>query len=245
VNVGDVRVHTVKSDDGAGNLTALSFTMEGEGTFSDFPDYRITMATAYNSENDGLEFTEDGDDIIMSGNLSAVTLDISAHVGVLVDIKPGSDTNPVNVKSQGVLPVALLGSETFDVRDVDPSSIRLEGVAPLRSSYEDVSMDGLEDLTLKFSTQAILAAIGVENLEDGDWVELTLTGYLYDTDGNFSFKGSDGITILKKGKNGNENKGLGKDKDNPGQGNTGGSLSSIGGGKDKVKDDKEKPEKKK
>lgn len=249
VNVGDVRVHTVKSYDGDGvTLTALSFTMEGEGIFPDFPDYRITMATAYNSENDGLpEFTPNINEIIMSGNLSAVTIDISAHVVALVDIKPGSDINPVNVKSQGVLPAALLGSDTFDVRDVDPASVRLEGIAPLRSSYEDVTMDGLEDLTLKFSTQAMLAVLGVENLEDGDWVELTLTGYLYDTDGNFSFEGSDGITILKKGKNGNENKGLakGKDKDNPGQGNDGGNLSSMGGGKNKVKEDKEKPEKKK
>jgi hypothetical protein len=64
---------------------------------------------------------------------------------VFVDIKPGSCPNPFNVKSKGVLPVAILGAEDFDVTMIDPSEILLsrdgieEGVPPLRWSYEDVA----------------------------------------------------------------------------------------------------------
>ena len=36
-----------------------------------------------------------------------------------IDIKPGSDPNSINPSLEGDLPVAILGSDTFDVADVD------------------------------------------------------------------------------------------------------------------------------
>jgi len=112
---------------------------------------------------------------------------------VAVDIKPGSCPNPLNVKSKGVLPIAILGSENFDVTEIDVLSIQLAGVVPNRSDYEDVATslvdanececstegpDGYLDLTLKFDTQAIVGAIGEVN--DGDEWILELTGSLSD-----------------------------------------------------------------
>jgi len=112
---------------------------------------------------------------------------------VAVDIKPGSCPNPVNVKSSGVLPVAILGTEDVNVLDIDPASIQLAGVEPLRSSYEDVATpvsdsndcncttdgpDGFLDLTLKFKTQRIVEAVG--DVNDGDVLTLELTGVLFD-----------------------------------------------------------------
>jgi len=204
-------VYTTKTDDPPN----LSFTIEASGALQNDPGYRIELSASYS----GLPVPIlDGETIIgMSDLLETVTGEIYQLVPVVVDIKPGSDTNPVNVKSRGVLPVALLGSEDFDVRTVDPASIRLAGVAPLRSAYEDVgapgeplpevteqrliayATDGFEDLTLKFDTQAILAALDLETLNDGDLVSLTLEGRSYATDGNSRFVGSDMITILKKG----------------------------------------------
>jgi hypothetical protein len=114
-------------------------------------------------------------------------------IAVVVDIKPGSCPNPLNVKSKGVLPVAILGSEDFDVNAVDVASIRLAGVAPIRGSYEDVGApvidandcnctedgpDGYLDLTLKFKTQEIVEPIGEVN--DGDILPLELTGVSFD-----------------------------------------------------------------
>jgi hypothetical protein len=113
-------------------------------------------------------------------------------IPVAVDIKPQSCPNPLNVKDKGMLPVAILGTEDFDVNQIDIASIRLEGVAPVRSSYEDVATpvsdgnececttagpDGYTDLTLKFKTQEIVEAIGEVN--DADVLSLALTGVLF------------------------------------------------------------------
>ena len=112
---------------------------------------------------------------------------------VAVDIKPGSCPNPLNIKSKGVLPVAVLGAEDFDVNNIDVLSVRLAGIAAIRSNYRDVTTpladanececstersDGYTDLILKFDTQAIVAAIGDVNDSD-EWI-LELTGVLYD-----------------------------------------------------------------
>ncbi len=92
---------------------------------------------------------------------------------VNIDIKPTSCPNPLNVKSKGVLPVAILGSEEFDVNEIDVLSIRLAGISAIRSSFEDVATppedvnececstegsDGYLDLTLKFETSLWLFA---------------------------------------------------------------------------------------
>ena len=114
-------------------------------------------------------------------------------IPVGVDIKPGSCPNPLNVKSRGVLPVAILGTEDFDVNSIDIASIRLAGAAPIRSSFEDVATpvsdasecacstegpDGFTDLTLKFETQMIVGALG--EVSHGDELVLELTGVLSD-----------------------------------------------------------------
>jgi hypothetical protein len=146
---------------------------------------------------------------------------------VSLDIKPGSCPNPINTKSQGVLPAAILGNENFHVSKVDPGTIRLEGVAPLRSSFEDVATpfvsvtgkwdckehcnelgpDGYTDLTLKFDTQELITALG--EVEDGDCLVLNLTGNLLGDYGGSAFTAEDVVCILKKGKQnvGNQNKG--------------------------------------
>jgi probable HAF family extracellular repeat protein len=124
---------------------------------------------------------------------STLTIIPKPAVKVAVDIKPGSCPNPLNVKSSGVLPIAILGTADYDVTTIDPASVRLAGVEPLRSGYEDVAgpvtdtndcncteagPDGYLDLTLKFKTQEIVEAIGEVN--DGDVLTLELTGVLFD-----------------------------------------------------------------
>ncbi|MFW6186237.1 MAG: LamG-like jellyroll fold domain-containing protein, partial [Halobacteriota archaeon] len=95
---------------------------------------------------------------------------------IFVDIKPGSCPNPLNLKSKGVLPVAILGTEDFDVSDIDPVTVKLEGVAPLRWSYEDVSTpyegelcgcndlngDGYTDLSLKFDVKELVESLELD-----------------------------------------------------------------------------------
>lgn len=102
-----------------------------------------------------------------------------------VDVKPGSDINPLNLRSKGVLPVAILGSEDFDVALIDPTSLLLNGVPPLRWNYSDSSSchdeempDGFGDLILKFSTPEIADSLG--DVKQRDIVALTMTGFLMD-----------------------------------------------------------------
>ena len=159
---------------------------------------------------------------------------------VELDIKPGSCRNPFSinifgwlqsgrVKKGGVLPVAILGSETVDVNDIDPASIFLEGVAPLRYAYEDVSTldgeggcvcndggaDGYMDMTLKFSKQAVAAALlDSDPYVVGQEIVLMLTGEYWD---GMTFSAMDCIEFV----------GSEKVKDGPGWPDIGG-VSGLG-----------------
>jgi hypothetical protein len=138
-------------------------------------------------------------------------------IAVPLDIKPRSCPNPLNVKSKGVLPVAILGTDDLDVTQVDPASVRLVGVAPLRWALEDVATpnepflgrkgardcnrlgaDGHRDLTLKFSAREVIAALG--EVDDGDILVLELTGNLKEDSGGTPVVGEDVVRILVKGK---------------------------------------------
>jgi hypothetical protein len=77
-------------------------------------------------------------------------------IPVDIDIKPGSDPNCFNSDSHGVIPVAILGSSTFDASTIDPFSVGLDG-AGVRvrgksgnaGSLDDVNGDGYLDLVVQ------------------------------------------------------------------------------------------------
>ena len=129
---------------------------------------------------------------------------------VAVDVKPTSCPNPLNLGSKGVLPMAILGEEDFDVNTIDITSIRLLDVAPLRSSYEDVAgpvlagdecectspgPDGYTDLILKFKTTRIAEEISESfgDTTNGEVLILDLTGLLSD---GTAISGSDCIFVV-------------------------------------------------
>ena len=118
-----------------------------------------------------------------------------ATLDIAIDIRPGSDQNPVNLKSNGVLPVAILGEDEFDVRDINLSSLSLDGASPQTKgnsgkvgTFKDVNGDDLIDLLLLFD----LSGLDVP----GDVSELVLEGLL---DNGTAFAGSDSIRIVGPG----------------------------------------------
>ena len=55
---------------------------------------------------------------------------LQSFIIVGVDIKPGSESNCFNNDDNGVIRVAILGSGTFDVTQIDADSVSLEGMLP-------------------------------------------------------------------------------------------------------------------
>ena len=182
-----------------------------DGVFS----FDVSEAGAFTvQETDPPGYTSTTDNkvpvLVVDGNVYVEFGDRLLDRDPLVDVKPGSDINPLNLKSNGVLPVAILGSEVFDVSLIDPDSLRLNGVAPLRWSYEDVHgpsdmnmdpamdngdgemPDGYEDMTLKFSTQEIAATLG--DVVRGDIVTLTMVGFFFD---GSSISGEETVWIVQ------------------------------------------------
>jgi len=150
---------------------------------------------------------EHSDDIV---TISRISLIPEPAIEVTVDIKPQSCPNPLNVKSMGVVPVAILGSPALDVTTIDAGSIFLNGARNVRSGYEDVAgfiadandcectmlgPDGYLDLTLKFMTQDIVATLGEVNHDDV--LELQLDAVLYD---ETPVEGADCVVIRGKHK---------------------------------------------
>ncbi|MDH3216946.1 MAG: hypothetical protein OEN01_11760, partial [Candidatus Krumholzibacteria bacterium] len=151
-----------------------------------------------------------------TGDLCDVPSVVTAHL----DIKPGSCPNPFNLKlydflddgkptKGGVLPVAILGSASFDVAEIDITTLSLEGVAPRQKGggpkFEDVATpfvgaecsctdagpDGITDLMMHFSSQEVAAAVPIG--VGGEKRALTLTGQLLD---GTSFEASDCVTFV-------------------------------------------------
>ena len=123
-----------------------------------------------------------------------------APESVEIDIKPGSDPNSINLKSKGVVPVALLSTEGFDATTVDASTVTFgpgEATMDHNSAHlEDVDGDGNLDMVLHFRTQEL-------NLDETS-TEADLTIYSYDPVGNSyaSHVGQDEVNIVPKGKGG-------------------------------------------
>jgi subtilisin family serine protease len=123
------------------------------------------------------------------------------HVAIDILIKPNGSPNPINLRSRGRLPVAVLSTAGFDATTLDVATIALGDetgtdtpVDQRRNgtyfaSAEDVNDDGLMDLVLHFSTSALV--------DNGDLTststELVLRAFL--DDGCTNVRGSDAVVI--------------------------------------------------
>lgn len=184
-----------------------------------FAYYRFDELENLGMGSDGLtddvrDMSGNGHHADLVGDATLIPADLPLGSPVEIDIKPASCPNPLNLNSKGVLPVAILGTENFDVTQVDPASVLLEGVAPLRWDLEDVATpydgeledaysciedgpDGFLDLTLKYNTEEVVAAVG--EVGDGDILVLSLTGNLKEEFGGDALYGGDVVVVRKKG----------------------------------------------
>ena len=79
-------------------------------------------------------------------------------IEINIDIKPGSDTNSINLKSKDTLPVAILSTQDFDAASqVDKTSLTFGktgdevSLASCNKKTKDINDDGLKDLVCQFN----------------------------------------------------------------------------------------------
>jgi hypothetical protein len=117
---------------------------------------------------------------------------------ITIDIKPGSDTNPVNCRNgHGVIPVAILSTDTFDATAVDHTTVCFEGAGEThinkktgepRRHEEDVDGDGDLDLMFHFRQE--------DTKLDCNSTAGTLTGQTFD---GLAVTGTDTIRMIQGG----------------------------------------------
>jgi YVTN family beta-propeller protein len=100
--------------------------------------------------------TEDYSTKVVPVECCEVDIGIGPPVTIVnVDIKPGSKANAISLKGNGVLPVAILTSDTFDATLVNKSTARFGATgieaAAVGSTLKDVNRDGHLDMVLNFS----------------------------------------------------------------------------------------------
>ena len=176
----------VAAEEGSAELQITVGTLEVVGTVSagqilkyDVVDDRLLIETSGEGE---IPLTINGKlTTIQAGETFAV------HE-VQIDIKPGSDTNPINceAKGSGVIPVAVLTTGEFDATTVDHTTVLFEDASEahihkktgeVQRHEEDVDQDGDIDLVFHFRQKEI--TITCESME------ATLFGKTFD--GNLIF----------------------------------------------------------
>jgi hypothetical protein len=130
--------------------------------------------------------TESGIDESNAAYVYALVL----NTPVDIDIKPGSDSNSINPSLEGSLPVVIFGSNSFDVADVDATTLAFgPGGASIQHRrgphFRDLNRDGFGDLLAHFRIEETGIAFG-------DWIAC-ITGEKLDAT---PFKGCDAVSTV-------------------------------------------------
>lgn len=168
------------------NPAALLNWMEYQVDFEAIDTVTTIQFTTNQDENFHFSII-DNVDVVESGPSTQV---------VQIDVKPGSDPNSINLCSNGAVPVAILGSNTLDVYDVNTETLRFADAAVKvvgkkdphsLCSIEDVNGDFVDDVVCHYVTTDIAGV-------DGESTSATVNGELL---GGTPIEGTDSVNIVK------------------------------------------------
>jgi hypothetical protein len=101
--------------------------------------------------------------VMLSMGLVAV---VQAQGTIDVDVKPGSDENPVNIKSQGSTPIAVLCTPVVNPLQVAGAIITAgAGSVGEKCRLKDVDEDGCQDVLCHFPTPELGVTCETTDLE--------------------------------------------------------------------------------
>jgi hypothetical protein len=179
-------------------FSALSGDWEGEGNimvedspFATNDDYHLKEdSSCIDKGTDKItlpEFDFEGDPRVLGSapDMGADESGCLARIAIKLDIKPGGNPNRINLKSKGVVPVAILTDGSFYVYAIDIRSVKFAGARWIRWTMEDVDNDGDEDMLFHFRTKDLA-------LTEGS-TEATLCGVMFD---GKEIHGTDKISIV-------------------------------------------------
>ncbi len=183
--IADLSSNRIRRVDAA---TGIITTVAGTGSFGFSGDggpptsARLAFPTGVAVDNAGNLFIADS----FNNRIRRVQAPLTA---VDIDIKPGSDPNAISPANIGLIPVAVLTTDTFDALTISPSSVQFgpDGATIAHGSghLEDVDNDGDVDLVLHFGTQET-------GIQCGD-TEASLTGETFDGQ---AIQGSDSVVTV-------------------------------------------------
>jgi hypothetical protein len=160
-------------------------------------DYWIDDRRVWSNNNINPESFEN---IFLAAQASTATFidyqvgtDYSAPQSVVyinIDIKPGGNPNSINLRSKGVVPVAIMTTDEFDADTINPETVRFATATGVRWTAQDVDFDGDMDLLFHFKTQEL------DLTEDS--TEATLRG---ETIEGKPIVGTDTVNIVPQNKN--------------------------------------------
>jgi hypothetical protein len=145
-----------------------------------------------------------------AGNTSEISSSLMIQSrSVLIDVKPGSSTNPVNLHENGVIPIAILTTPDFDAIRVNANTVVFAGASAVHSALEDVDFDGDLDMVMHFRVQdtnlrTLYAQLLLDDLEDHvlddnhHQASVALSGETVD---EVFFAGVDDLDLFLAGKN--------------------------------------------
>lgn len=192
---GAKHLYVMDADVGESETVATQYTFDG---YSEYPAWSPDGSEIAHYRNGGVYLTEATPGamptlLVARGTMPAWSpfAGPGSGIPVTVDIMPGSTRNPVTLRGNGVIAVAVLGTGDFDATAIDDASVRLgpagASIAHKTAHRKDVDGDGQRDWLGHFRRRDIGLDMGA--------TEATLSGL---TRIGAAFAGADHVVVVGK-----------------------------------------------